>query len=161
MIKELVDRISTRGVVKDINRFILTFFFATTFFLAPVVILASTAELSPTVSDISKQFSEKFCASIGNGITPEKAGEVAATQLSKNLLFTPAMKEIISAPKEELAASLSKNIFDGCGNALGPTKEKVNDYIAQLTKKIPKETSGGLQIPPTRQKPTNKALANY
>ena len=36
---------------------------ASTFFLAPVAIFASAADLSPVVSDITKQFSEKFCTS--------------------------------------------------------------------------------------------------
>ena len=125
---------------------------ATTFLLASVATFASTADLSPAVSDVSKNFSEKFCTSIGNGLTPEKAGESAAAQLSKGLLFSPVMKEIMSAPKEDLAASLSNNIFDGCGNDLGGTKEELDDYLVQLANKVPSKSSGGLQLPPTRQK---------
>ena len=127
---------------------------AITLLLAPVVTFASIADLSPAVSDVSKNFSEKFCTSIGNGLTPEKAGESAAAQLSKGLLFSPVMKEIMSAPKEDLAASLSNNIFDGCGNDLGGTKEELDDYLVQLANKVPSKSSGGLQLPPTRQKPS-------
>ena len=127
---------------------------AITFLLASVATFASTADLSPAVSDVSKNFSEKFCTSIGNGLTPEKAGESAAAQLSKGLLFSPVMKEIMSAPKEDLAASLSNNIFDGCGNDLGGTKEELDDYLVQLANKVPSKSSGGLQLPPTRQKPS-------
>ena len=125
---------------------------AITFLLASVATFASTADLSPAVSDVSKNFSEKFCTSIGNGLTPEKAGESAAAQLSKGLLFSPVMKEIMSAPKEDLAASLSDNIFDGCGNDLGGTKEELDTYLVQLANKVPSKSSGGLQLPPTRQK---------
>ena len=64
------------------------------------------------------------------------------------------MKEIMSAPKEDLAASLSNNIFDGCGNDLGGTKEELDDYLVQLANKVPSKSSGGLQLPPTRQKPS-------
>ena len=64
------------------------------------------------------------------------------------------MKELMSAPKEELAASLSNNIFDGCGNDLGSTKEELDDYLVQLANKVPSKSSGGLQLPPTRQKPS-------
>ena len=69
---------------------------ALTFLLTPVVTFASAADLPPAVSDLTKKFSEKFCSSIGNGMTPEKAGETAATQLSKGILFTPIMNEIMS-----------------------------------------------------------------
>ncbi len=127
---------------------------AITFFFAPVASVASSSDLSPAFSEVSKNFSEKFCTSIANGITPEKAGERAAAQLSKDLLFSPVMKEIMSTPKEDLAASLSNNIFDGCGNDLGGTKEELDDYLVQLANKVPSKSSGGLQLPSTRQKPS-------
>ena len=136
------------------KRLLLASLMAITFLLSSVATFASTADLSPAVSDVSKNFSEKFCTSIGNGLTPEKAGESAAAQLSKGLLFSPVMKEIMSAPKEDLAASLSNNIFDGCGNDLGGTKEELDDYLVQLANKVPSKSSGGLQLPPTRQKPS-------
>ncbi len=136
------------------KRFLLAYLTAITFLLTSVATFASTADLSPAVSDVSKNFSEKFCTSIGNGLTPEKAGESAATQLSKGLLFSPVMKEIMSTPKEDLAASLSNNIFDGCGNDLGGTKRELDDYLVQLANKVPNKSSSGLQLPPTRQKPS-------
>ena len=127
---------------------------AITFFFAPVASVASSSDLSPAVSEVSKNFSEKFCTSIANGLNPEKAGERAAAQLSKALFFSPLMKEIMSAPKEDLAASLSNNIFDGCGNDLGGTREELDVYLVQLANKVPSNSSGGLQLPPTRQKPS-------
>ncbi len=127
---------------------------ATIFFLAPVSTFSSAADLPSSVSDISKDFSEKFCTSIGNGMTSEKAGETAAAQLSKGLLFSPVLKEIMSAPKEDLAASLSKNIFDGCGNEIGGTKGELEDYLAQLANKVPNKSTNSLQLPMTRQKPS-------
>ena len=137
------------------KRLALAYLTAITFLLASVPTFASTADLSPAVSEVSKNFSEKFCKSIGNGMTSEKAGETAAVQLSKGLLFSPAMKEIMSAPKEDIAASLSNNIFDGCGNNLGGTKEELDNYLDQLANKIPSKSSNTLQLPPTRQKPSN------
>ncbi len=136
------------------KRLLLACLTAIIFFFAPVATFASAADLSPAVSDVSKNFSEKFCTSIENGLTPEKAGESATAQLSKGLLFSPVMKEIMSAPKEDLAASLSNNIFNGCGNDLGGTKEELDDYLVQLANKVPSKSSGGLQLPPTRQKPS-------
>ncbi len=136
------------------KRLILACLTAITFLLASVPTFASTADLSPAVSEVSQNFSEKFCTSIGNGLTPEKAGESAASQLSKGLLFSSVMKEIMSAPKEDLAASLSNNIFEGCGNDLGGTREELDDYLVQLANKVPSKSSGGLQLPSTRQKPS-------
>ncbi len=136
------------------KRLLLACLMAITFLLASVATFASTIDLSPAVSDVSKNFADKFCSSIGNGLTPEKAGESAAAQLSKGLLFSPVMKEIMSAPKEDLAASLSNNIFDGCGNDIGGTKEELDEYLVQLANKVPSKASGGLQLPPTRQKPS-------
>ncbi len=129
---------------------------AITLLLAPVANLTLAEDLPTAVSDLSKKFSEKFCASIENGMTPEKAGESTAAQLSKGILFSPVMKELTSAPKEDLAASLSNNIFDGCGKDLGGNKEELDDYLAQFANKIPNTTSRGLQLPPTRQNLVNK-----
>ena len=126
---------------------------AITFFLPPFVTLASATDLSPAVSGLSMDFSEKFCMSIGIGITPKKAGEIAAAQLSKGLLFSPVMNEIMSTSKEDLTESLSNKIFDGCGNDLGGTQEELNDYLAQLVKKVPSKTSNSFQLTPIRQKP--------
>ena len=136
------------------HRLLVASLIAITFLLTPVKTFASAADLPPSVSDLSKNFSEKFCSSIAKGMTPEKAGETAAAQLSKGLLFSPVMKAIMSAPKEDLAASLSNNIFDGCGNDLGGTKQELDDYLVQLANKVPSRSSAGLQLPPTRKKPS-------
>ncbi len=137
------------------HRLLLACLIASIFFLIPVASYASVAELSPAVSDVTKKFSEKFCTSIGKGMTTEKAGESAAAQLApqltKGFFFTPVMDEIMAAPKEDLAASVSNNIFDGCGNELGGTKEELNNYLAQLANKIPGQ-SKGLNLPSVRQK---------
>ncbi len=137
------------------RRLLLALLIASTFFLVPIASYASAAELSQTVSDVTKKFSEKFCTSIGKGMTSEKAGESAAAQLApqltKGFFFTPVMDEIMAAPKEDLAASLSNNIFDSCGNELGGTKEELNNYLAKLVNRIPGR-SKGLNLPSVRQK---------
>lgn len=136
------------------KRLSLACFMAITFFFSPVAAVASCSDLSPAVSEVSKNFSQKFCTSIGNGLTPEKAGESAANQLAKGLFFSPVMKEIMSAPKEDLAASLSNNIFNGCGNELGGTREELDTYLVQLANKVPNKSTNSLQLPPTRQIPS-------
>ena len=135
------------------HRLLLACILAITFCLAPVATLASASDLSPAVSDVTKKFSEKFCASIGSGVPIDKAGEIAAAQLSKGLLFSPVMNEIMSAPKEDLAASLSNNIFGVCGNDLGGTKDELDDYLDKLAKKVPNKSTNSFQMVPIRQKP--------
>ncbi len=134
------------------HRLLLSCLLFTIFWLAPFPIFASPDDLSPALSDLTKNFSEKFCTSIGKGMTPEKAGESAAVQLSKGVLFSPVMNEIISAPKEDLAASLSNNIFDECGNGLGGTKVELDNYLAQLVKKVPTKSNKSFRVAPMRQK---------
>ena len=137
------------------RRLLLALLIAATFLLSPVASYVSAADLSPAVSDVTKKFSEKFCMSIGKGMTPEKAGESAAAQLApqltKGFFFSPVMDEIMAAPKEDLAASVSHEIFNGCGNELRGTKEELDDYLVQLTNKIPGKTKG-LNLPSVRQK---------
>ncbi len=111
----------------------------------------SAADLSPAVSDITMKFSEKFCKSISKGMTFEKAGESAAIQLSTTLYFSPILNEIMSAPKEDLATSLSNNIFEECPKELEGTKEKLDNYLGQLATKVPNK-SKGLNLPPVRQR---------
>ncbi len=134
------------------KRLLLVFITATTFCLVPFAAFASATDLSPLVLDLSQKFSENFCTSVRSGMTSEKAGEIAAARLSKGLLFSPVMKEIMSARKEDLAASVSTNIFDVCGTDLGGTKEELDIYLSQLAKKVPSKSFGGLQLPPTRQR---------
>ena len=45
--------------------------------------------------------------------------------------------------KKDLAVFLSHNIFDGCGNDIGATKEEVDDYLAQLANKVPSKSING------------------
>lgn len=119
--------------------------------MASFASFASEADLSPAVSDVSKRFSEKFCKSLGKGMSPEKAGQTAGLQLSQGIFFSPVMNEIMAAPKEDLANSLSNNIFDGCGNDLGGTKDELEVFLFKLANKLPSE-SKGLNLPQVRQK---------
>lgn len=133
------------------RRLLLSCLIATAFFLSPINSFVSAADLSPAVSDITMKFSEKFCKSISKGMTFEKAGESAAIQLSTTLYFSPILNEIMSAPKEDLATSLSNNIFEECPKELEGTKEKLDNYLGQLATKVPNK-SKGLNLPPVRQR---------
>ncbi len=136
-------------------RVLLACLIGATIFLAPIETFASAEDLSPAISELSKKFSEKFCTSIEQGNTPEKAGQSAAAQLSpqvsQGLFFSPVMNELMSTPKEVLASSVSKNIIDRCENDLKVTKEELDVYLTQLTNKVPSKPKG-LNVPPVRQK---------
>jgi len=125
---------------------LLAFFLAITFFLVPVTTFAANSDISPELLDVSKNFSEKFCTSIENGVTPEKAAESAANQLAKGLLFSPFMDEIMSTPKDAMAASLSTNILDGCGDDIGVAKEDLDVYLARLAQKVPSRSPRSFTI---------------
>ncbi len=133
------------------KRFLLTFLFITFSFFSLVEVLPA-ADLSPNVSALTKKFSEKFCTSIRLGMNPDKAGESSAAQISRGLLFSPVMNEIMSSSKEDLVSFLSNNIIDGCGNDLLVTKEELDDYLIKLAKKIPSKSTNNFQIAPIRQK---------
>ncbi len=137
----------------SMSHFILAILITIISLLTPVIMFSSTIDLSPDLDDLSMKFSNNFCRSIENGIPPEKAGEKAAIQLTKGLLFSPIINEIMSAPKEDLVASLSNNIYDKCGNNLGSSKEELDSYLAQYAGKIPNKSTKSIRMPPIRQKP--------
>ncbi len=147
--------VQTFQIMKNMRNLLIACLIATTFFLTPVSAIASAAELSPAVSTLSKKFSESFCTSIGKGMTLDKAGQRAvvqlSTQLSQGIFFSPVMNELMSTEKENLATSLSNNIFDECGNDLGGTKEGLESYLTQLASKVP-DKSKGLNLPQVRQR---------
>ena len=139
-------------MIQDMKLCLFAFLAAITLFLVPFESLASDGDLSPAVSVLSKDFSEKFCDFISNGVTTQKAVDNSAAQLSKDLLFSPVMNQIIATSKEELTASLSTNIFDRCGNDLGGKKEDLDNYLAQLARRIPSKSSNSIQLPLAHQK---------
>ena len=49
---------------------------------------------------------------------------------------------------------MEKRIFNGCGFEFSGTREDLDDYLVKLANKVPSKSSGGLQLPPTRQKPS-------
>ncbi len=115
--------------------------------LYPTELLAIEGiSLNPALSNLSKDFSENFCASIRDGMTPEKAGENAVNQLPKGLFISSVMNEIMSTPKESLTLTLSQNIEDECGENLGTSKAELNDYLAQLANKVPRRSPRSFPI---------------
>ncbi len=99
------------------------------FNLFPSVALAKDTNGSTSISDLSETFSEKFCSAVSRGLEPEQAGETAAKEIVRGLIFSPILKEVLAIPPEELAKSLSGNIFNDCGDNLGISEQGLYDYL--------------------------------
>jgi len=95
-------------------------------------IYASEIDLPSSVTELSQTFSENFCEGIAKGINLEDAGEIVAKEMVKGLIFSPVLKEVMSVPKDDLALSLSTNIYSGCGDQLNISEKELNYYIVKL-----------------------------
>ena len=115
----------------------LCFFVILSSVLLPSASIADVIDLGPEVTAVSKGFSEKFCIEVLDGESPDVAGENAAKKMARGLVFSPVIKEIMASPREDLALSLSQNIFDGCGNELSFNKEELDDYLMDFANKAP------------------------
>ncbi len=113
----------------------------------PIRSMAIEAEgITPQINDVIETFSDNFCSYLEDGLTPEKSGESAAGKMASGLMFSPVMGQIMEAPKESLASTLSENIYVRCGSALGASQEELNDYLKQLATKIPKKSKSSFPI---------------
>ena len=100
--------------------------------LLPSQIFAQEIDLPPAVAELSKTFSEKFCVGVAEGINPENAGEIAAKEMVKGLIFSTVLKEVMAIPKDDLALSLSTNIYSGCGDQLEISEQELKTYLVKF-----------------------------
>ncbi len=138
----------------------LSIFLVAILFLSPNLLISEAKatennSLSPLVSDAGKSFSEDFCGSIANGLPPEEAGELTAKKAVKGLMFSPIFSEIMATPKEYLALSISKDIYEGCGESLEVSREELDNYLITLANKIPNKSNNN-NFPVVKQKPSSK-----
>ncbi len=111
---------------------LLALFFYLSCQIFPMVVFAVEQDLSPSINDLSQTFSRKFCLGIANGLEPENAGKTSGKQMVQGLIFSPISKEILATPKEKIASSLSKNIFNQCGDQLESSQEDLYNYLIEL-----------------------------
>ena len=100
--------------------------------LFPSHIFAKDIDLPPSITELSKTFSDNFCVGIAEGINPENAGEIAAKEMVQGLIFSPVLKELIATPKKDLVLSLSTNIYSTCGEQLELSEQELTDYLFKL-----------------------------
>jgi len=101
---------------------------------------ADAFDLPPSVIDIASTFSDKYCIAISDGVSAEKAGEVAARQMITGLMFSGVIKEVMDAPKEDIASLLAADIYDGCGSDIGISRKELNSYIVDLANNGPSQS---------------------
>ncbi len=95
-------------------------------------------KLTPSVLDLTSEFSDKFCLGISNGLSPDAAGKAASKKIISGLIFSPLMKEISEAPKSLLVTSLSSQIFNQCGSELGVTEEELHAHLLDFANRTPR-----------------------
>ena len=122
-----------------LRNFHLVFIFPTFFLLLiisfPASIYSQDFQLPPIALELSENFSDKFCVSISDGNTVNTAGEQAAKQIVRNLIFSPKLNEIMALPKEDLALSISTNIYERCGDKLDITSEELNLTLLKIAER--------------------------
>ncbi len=107
----------------------------------PIETYSMEAYVPDSVSDLSMTFSEKFCLSVSEGTEPEIAGEIAAKEMIRGLIFSPVIKELMAVPKKELVSELSTNIFDKCGPSLTISEQQIKDYLLSFADRDRANTS--------------------
>ena len=103
--------------------------------LAPYVTYAGALEITPAISNVVTGFSEKLCFSVAQGKTTEDATESVIREMVRGLIFSGALKEIMSVPQEDMTEILSTSVFNKCGTVIEPSKEQFNYYLLKLAKK--------------------------
>ncbi len=123
-------------IFQDFSREFISILLASIFFIFYIftssAVFSQELNSSADVSHLSKAFSEKFCLQIANGLNPEDAGKIASKEMVRGLILSPIIKEIMTIPKEELASSLSKDIFDGCKDDLNVSEQELYEYLVKL-----------------------------
>ena len=92
-------------------------------------------ELPSSVADLGESFSNKFCVEISSGTNPDKAGEIAAKEIVRGLIFSPNIKEIMSVPKDDLALLVSNNIYSKCGQKLEISQDQLTQFLVKFADK--------------------------
>ena len=107
---------------------IVFFFFA----LFPSAAFAKDFNFNSDITKVAETFSDKYCLSIAEGISAEKSAEVASRSMIQGLIFSGFLKEVMSAPKEDMALFVTKKIFDRCGEELLISEKDLNIYLMKL-----------------------------
>ena len=119
--------------------FLFSILTANIFFIKIDIASASDVKDSILIDKISKDFTKKFCNSIGFGLSKESAMNFS---LSENKEIFKNRKGINNISKELLAHKIAYSVIDGCGYQLDlygdqDIEEFANNYIS-LDQKIQK-----------------------
>ena len=91
------------------------------FFIKPEIAYSLEAKDSNLIEKISKDYTKKFCNSIGFGLSRESAMRFS---FSENKEIFKNRKGIKNIDKELLAQKIASSVIDGCGYKLNLYGEK-------------------------------------
>tara|TARA_E500000331_G_C17213060_1_gene694645 strand:- start:196 stop:588 length:393 start_codon:yes stop_codon:yes gene_type:complete len=100
-------------------------------FIKTDIVSASEVKDSNLIEKISKDYTKKFCNSIGFGLSKESAMNFS---FSENREIFKKRKGIDNIDKELLANKIASSVIDGCGYQLNlygdkDIEEFANDYL--------------------------------
>ena len=125
------------------NRFGFILIFALVVFLNPLIATASHTS-DPTVSllqsRISKNFSNKYCKAIKNGLSKDEAmtSAIIKTENIVSFSYNPQKKWI---EKEDLANQISIKVINDCGWSFGLIGKEGIDYFKSYFLEIYEKTT--------------------
>ena len=124
-------------------RFFFILIFVAVFLLNPLTTLASHTS-DPKVSllqnRISKNFSNKYCKAIQNGLSKDEAmtSSIIKTENIVSFSYNPQKKWI---EKEDLANQISINVINNCGWTFGLVGKEGIDYFKKYFLEIYEKTT--------------------
>ena len=124
-----------KNCLRNINSLLLSSIIFCLLIYLPLPTFSQDLQLPSIASELSENFSDSFCLSFSETNNPKSAGEQAAKKISKGLIFSHNLKEIMDLPKEDLTLSISTNIFKICGDKLEITQDELNDYLFAIAKR--------------------------
>ena len=118
--------------------FLLVILTGNIFFIKTDIVYSLEAKDSNLIEKISKDYTKKFCNSIGFGLSRESAMKFS---FSENKEIFKNRKGIKNIDKELLAQKIASSVIDGCGYQLNLYGEKDIEEFANYYLSIERENS--------------------
>jgi len=124
--------ILAQNLLKPVLSVFLSSILLTSSFLSPAPVFANGPGLPPPISDLAKTFSNKYCGAISDGNSSETAAKGAGSEMIAGLVFSGALKELRSIPRQEMVSSLDAMIIDRCGEEIEISEQELDKQMLEL-----------------------------
>ncbi len=124
--------ILAQNLLKPLLSVFLSSILLTSSFLFQAPVFAIRPGLPPPVSDLAKTFSNKYCGAISEGNSSQTAAKVAGGEMISGLVFSGALKELRSIPRQEMVSYLDAMIIDRCGDEIKISEQELNKQMLEL-----------------------------